>query len=294
MLNANIKNLQNEFRKNVIENNIYKKRFKNYLSTFCEKSDILCLNQKIDSIRTWESTPKDKKLQYLINKRLKRTTISNLYFSKVQNKILKKLNKINAEKSQFISIIDLSKQLMILVLYNENKELQLIGSDLISSGDMQREKSIKYGENHYFDTPAAIYISKRGWRSTGDYKEDNRTQGYGQKDRYIFYFGKILAKRYNTFDQNKEKIPNKDDWNLVDDYFEFAMHAHEADTPKGKAYSHGCIRLTNELNIFLDNNLFLHHKSIINNKWKHPYSQKPIDMKNKKFVGKYLIIEERF
>ncbi len=284
--------MRKDFLLEVIEIPVYKKRFPAYLKKLCKK-DSSCLREKIVNIKTWSTTPKDKKLLKLLKRRLKKIEINSEYFNKIQNKVLKIFQDKKIYKKQYLSIVDLSKQLLILVVY-ENDSIKYIGSDLVSTGDMYREREIKFGENHYFNTPKGLFKAHRGWRSTGDLGSDKVSLGYGKKGRYIFYFGKQKSKRFNTFTRNKIKILDESKWNIVNDTLQLAMHAHESSYPKGKAYSHGCIRLYNETNIFLDKHLFLHKKSIIKNKWKNPYSLAPNDIQYTSFVGQYLLVEKNF
>ena len=284
--------MRKDFLLEVIEIPVYKKRFPAYLKKLCKK-DTSCLKEKILNIKTWSTTPKDKKLAKLLKRRLKNIEINDEYFYKIQNKVLKIFKNKKIKNKQYLSIVDLSKQVLILVVY-ENDSIKYIGSDLVSTGDMYREREIIFGENHYFNTPSGLFKAHRGWRSVGDLGSDKVSLGYGKKGRYIFYFGKQKSKRFNTFRANKTKIINEDKWSIINDTLQLAMHAHESSYPKGKAYSHGCIRLNNETNIFLDNNLFLHKKSIINNSWKNPYSHAPKEIKYSSYIGQYLLIEENF
>jgi hypothetical protein len=123
--------------------------------------------------------------------------------------------------------------------------------------------------------------------------DDNITLPYGKKDRYIFYFGKQLGVRYNTFDSNKTKIHDKTKWKLIKDSFEFAMHAHQSTAKFGKKSSHGCIRTSEELNIFLDNNFVLHKSMVDDGKWIHPYLKKPKEQAHIQLVGEYLIVFDK-
>ena len=194
--------------------------------------------------------------------------------------------------SQFISLIDLSKQVLIIVLWdNTEKTFHHIGFDFISSGDMSREAEVTNGDSHYLKTPVGLFDIKSGWRSDGKPLEDNVTLPYGKKDTFVFYFGEQESIRYNTFDANGEKITDPDKWQLITDKLQFAIHAHKSATLLGEPNSHGCIRMSNELNLFLDNNLVF-SKHLLNEKkeWTHPYKKPPKEPKNHVLAGKYLII----
>jgi len=155
---------------------------------------------------------------------------------------------------------------------------------------MKREKEIMYGENHYLKTPTGIFKSKIGWRSEGKKSDDNVTLGYGKKDRFIFYFGKLDTIRYNTFDKNKQKIKDPKKWKLITDKLSFAVHAHQSSKSMGTPNSHGCVRMSDELNRFLDNNSVLHKNMYKNEKWLSKYSKEPRDSKYHNLSGEYLII----
>lgn len=68
------------------------------------------------------------------------------------------------------------------------------------------------------------------------------------------------------------------------------MHSHESSKPMGIPNSHGCIRITHELNLFLDENLVL-HKNNLNKSHLLPQDISPEQMPLKiKYAGKYLIV----
>jgi hypothetical protein len=58
----------------------------------------------------------------------------------------------------------------------------------------------------------------------------------------------------------------------------------------GQPQSHGCIRISNELNLFLDEHLVLHANNIHNNQWKNPTAKAPKNFMLHPYFGKYLII----
>ena len=283
--------LQQEFHQKVIINNIYKKRFHNFLKQNCKDNDEQCYKKQIKRLQGWKTTKQDKSLQYLINKKKNLVNIDKKYWKKVQSKLNNKKGLF--KNSQFISLIDISNQLYILTLYNNHSQkFHYIGSDLISSGDMQREAEVKKGEDHYLKTPNGVFKTQGGWRSDGKIINKD-VLPYGKKNRYIFYFGKQNSIRYNTFDKNGNKIKDKTKWQLISDKLEFAIHAHESSKSLGQIYSHGCIRMTNELNLFLDNNLVLHKNMYKNKKWLHKYDLAPSNPKNFGYAGEYLIVFDK-
>ena len=283
-----IKKLQNEFIQNVIELNVYKKRYSQFLDKKCQK-DYICLQEQIQRLKTWESVQNDNILKKLLKEKLLKTLYDKEYWEKVLTKITQ--TNINLEESQFISIIDLKNQYFIVALWDhETKQYNYIGRDLISSGNIKREAEVKYGDNHYLKTPAGVFETQLGWRSDGKKKDDNFTLGYGEKDRYVFYFGKHETVRYNTFDKVGNKIQNPDKWRLIRDKLDFALHSHKSSMPMGTPNSHGCVRTTDELNRFLDNNLVLHKKVLNGSQWNHKYAKAPEVPAYFNLAGKYLIV----
>ena len=61
----------------------------------------------------------------------------------------------------------------------------------------------------------------------------------------------------------------------------------------GEPNSHGCIRMTDELNRFLDNNSILHKNMLEGNKWLHKYVKEPNNTKYQNLAGEYLIIFDK-
>ncbi len=290
--NQNIITIKSEFHKKVVETLTYKKRYKTYLKNHCPTEEIQCYNNKIPILKNWNNTKRDT----YIHLKLKSYQNNNKLIKKSWKKISKKLIALNLklDKSQFISTIDLSKQLYILVLWNNvNKSFHFIGTDFISTGDISCEVNVKSGEDHYFETPTGIFKVKSGWRSVGKKLKDNYTMPYGKKDRYVYYFGKQKGMRYNSFDENKKKIAKKADYDLISDHLEFAMHAHKSYNVLGSKASHGCIRLSNELNLFLDNNYVLHKNVYIDNKWQQKYIIPPQSSSNSHLSGEYLIVFDK-
>lgn len=283
-----IKQLQEEFNKNVLETNIFRKRFDSYLTKTCQ-DDFECLRKQINYLKKWDTVQNDESLKKLIKNNSSLFELDTTYWEKVQQKLQTK--KIKLTKSQFLSVIDLNSQLFILTFWDEStNSFHYIGKDLISSGDISRESEIKFGEDHYLKTPQGIFSTQTGWRSDGSSKDDNVTLGYGHKDRYVFYFGKHKTIRYNTFDKEKNKIYDSNKWQLITDELNLALHSHKSSKPMGVAASHGCIRMSDELNRFIDTNLVLHKNMFQGKKWLHKYSKEPTQAKHYNYAGEYLII----
>ncbi len=307
--NITVQQLQKEFIESVIVANKYKSRFKHYLSSIC--GDIYlndkCVNDRIEYIKTWDTVIGDQVLINAIDRRIERLALNkekfeqkiiefdDEYWAKAKEVLKKKLQYKKLERSQFISFIDLSRQKIVIVLYDINEnDFYPVGVDLISSGNMNREASIEYGEDHYFNSPKGVFRIRGGWRSDGE-ENDDGTLGYGAKDRYIFYLGRQKSIRYNTFDKEGNKIEDKSKWKVIKDELEFAIHAHESDMPLGGAYSHGCIRTSNELNKFLDTNLVLHKNNIDMSSfsWTQRFVSSPKDPKCHTLAGEYVIIVDQ-
>lgn len=194
--------------------------------------------------------------------------------------------------SQFITLVDLSKQVLIVVLWdNKQNSFHYIGFDFVSTGDISREAEVTNGDSHYLKTPIGLFGIKSGWRSKGETLDDNVTLPYGTKGRFVFYFGEQKSVRYNTFNENGEKITDPDKWQLITDKLKFAIHAHKSSTSLGEPNSHGCIRMSDELNLFLDNNLVF-FKHLLNEKkeWSHPYKKPPKEPKNHELAGEYMLV----
>ena len=83
---------------------------------------------------------------------------------------------------------------------------------------------------------------------------------------------------------------DKTKWRIISDYLNLAFHSHKSSKQMGKANSHGCIRMTDELNRFLDTNLVLHKNMFRGKRWLHKYANEPENAKYHKFAGEYLII----
>jgi lipoprotein-anchoring transpeptidase ErfK/SrfK len=289
-----IRKLQTTFFDEVISVNIFKKYFPTYLNIRCPNENINCHKDKISNLRTWETTKKNKNLQTELTNRKNKIKINKNYYQRLVKIVKENIKNKIFFSSQFISLIDLNRQLFIVLYYNkEENKFYIIGSDLISSGDIQREMEIQRGEDHYLKTPTGLYSVSKGWRSDGKYNIDNTTLGYGKKGRFIYYLGKYKTIRYNTFTKDGEKIYNKEKWNLISDTLNFAIHSHKSTAKMGKPYSHGCIRMTNELNYFLDNQLVLHKNFIQDEKWRLKFVKQPNQLTNKNIAGEYIIIVDK-
>ena len=120
--------------------------------------------------------------------------------------------------------------------------------------------------------------------------KDKITMPYGKKDRFVFYFGEQKGLRYNTFDVNNTKIKDPKKWALITDKLQLAIHAHTSTAPLGIPNSHGCVRMSNELNLYLDNNLVFFKHLYKGEKWIHPYKKPPLRPKNHNLAGEYMLV----
>ncbi|WP_373070760.1 L,D-transpeptidase [Sulfurimonas sp.] len=215
--------------------------------------------------------------------------LSESYFNKAKIHLLKEQD--NFTYTQFVALVDLSQQVLVLTIWdNDEKDFFPIGFDYISSGDINREIETKTGEDHYVKTPAGLFDIKSGWRSDGKMNDENTTKPYGNKGRFVFFFGIQDSVRYNSFDKDGKKIKDKKKWILIKDKLSLAMHAHSLRETLGKPQSHGCIRMSEELNKFLDNNFVFFANLLDGEKWTHPYEPKPKNPKNYQLAGKYVLI----
>ena len=215
--------------------------------------------------------------------------LTKSYFNKAKKHLLKESDKFGY--TQFVILIDLSQQILLLTIWDQQKQdFFPIGFDYISSGDINREIETKKGEDHYVKTPAGLFDIKSGWRSNGKMNDENTSKPYGEKGRFVFFFGIQDSVRYNTFDRDGNKIKDKDKWVLIKDKLSLAIHAHSGVETFGKPQSHGCIRMSEELNKFLDNNFVLFAHLLDGKKWTHPYEPEPKEPKNHELAGKYILI----
>ena len=214
-----------------------------------------------------------------IKKRAKRFRVYNYYWKKAKALLSKHKKKLT--HSQFLTIVDLSKQVLIVVLWDkQTKDFYPIGFDFISSGAMSREVEVKNGDDHYFKTPTGFFNIKSGWRS-----KKEMTKG-----RFVFYFGEQEGLRYNTFDKNNKKIKDTKKYKVIRDKLKFAMHAHKNTRPLGTPQSHGCIRTSHDLNVYLDNNLVFFKHLYDGKKWNHPYKKPPANPKNHNLAGEFMLV----
>jgi len=90
------------------------------------------------------------------------TYLSNINKNTIGKKVLEVIKRDNIKHDEYFSFVNLQKQTFIVTLFKyKTNKLYIIGSDLISSGNMKRELEIKNGEDHYFETPTGEFIVKK-------------------------------------------------------------------------------------------------------------------------------------
>ncbi len=276
--------LQTTFFNEVNEKNLYKKHYSHFLYETCQNNEV-CVNQTITRLKSWESVQNNPFLKKHQKKYYQQTKLNPQTFDRIEQYLLPIIHSKKTSSSEFFSFLDLSQQRLSVLFYDaRTQELHHIGSDLVSTGNMEKEKEIKQGDDHYLKTPTGIYESLKGWRSSGEFIKEKNVMPYGKKERFVFYFGKQKSIRYRI---NGKKDIKPD---IISDYLQFALHAHESSLSLGEPQSHGCIRISNELNLFLDEHLILHANNVQNGRWKNPTAKKPQNFPKIPFTGKYLII----
>ena len=281
----NIKQIQENFYNKVVLEPLYFKTYKTTLDDTCKNNR--CYSFELSMLVNNPSVEKSIKQRY------NKFSLDEKYWNQAEKYLWTKRKKFT--HSQFVTLVDLSKQVLIIALWDNDKNtFYKIGYDFISSGNIDKELEVTTGKDHFLKTPTGFFSIKSGWRADGKIFDDNVTMPYGNKDTFVFYFGTQKSVRYNTFDANGTKIKDPSKWPLITDELEFAMHAHKSTAPFGQAHSHGCIRMTNELNLFLDNNLvFFKHLFNEKKEWTHPYKKGPIEPENHELAGEYMLIIDK-
>ena len=281
--------LQSSYYEEVLLYHVYKERFSKFFNYKCQPHDEVCHAQLFRKLKNDITPQKDEKLQALYTTRMEKTAISSTKWEAITRYFEPYVHLLT--RTQFVTMVDLSSQQMLVLLwYAPHGSFYLIGADLISSGNIEREAHVKRGEDHYFKTPMGIFEIRSGWRSEGKTLEDKVTYPYGMKTRYIFYFGKQKSTRYHTFTAKGEKMTNPKEWRLIEDTLSFALHAHESHNGLGDPYSHGCIRMTNELNLFMDTHSVLHAHVYDGSRWISRSANPPKKARFQEWAGRFLFV----
>lgn len=285
LLEANshdLKLIQGEFYNKIVLEPLYNKYYVKSLEKACKNKEKDCYGIRLSNFM------QKKYVKNAIKKRDKRFKLDDKYLTQVQFQLRSEIWRLTS--SEFITVVDLSQQILVLVVWNhKTKVLEPIGFDFISSGNIDREKEVKKGEDHFLKTPTGFFPIVSGWRSKGKIYDDKYTMPYGKKDRFVFFFGEQKSIRYNTFKDGK-KLKDKKEYKLITDKLSFAMHTHVSKQSLGVPASHGCIRMSHELNVFLDNNLVFFKHLYKNETWIHPYKKAPTKPKNYSLAGEYMLI----
>ena len=285
-LNAyNLKLIQGNFYNKVVLEPLYNKYYKKPLYKACREKDQECYSLKLSNFI------QKRYVKNALKKRDSKFQLNDKYLTQIEFHLRE--NKWRLTSTQFITTVDLSKQIFSILLWdNKDKTLKPIGFDFIASGAIERENEVKLGEDHFLKTPVGFFPIVSGWRSNGKIYKDKYTMPYGKKSRYVFFFGVQKSVRYNSFIKGK-KIKNKKDYKLITDELNFAIHTHISKKPFGIPASHGCIRMSHELNVFLDNNLVFFKHLYRNGGWVHPYKKPPKSPKNFELAGEYILIIDK-
>lgn len=185
--NYNLEEIQNDFYETIAIKPLYEKYYGKTI--LCKENDETCHNSELLKIMKKLPFTKNSLVQKSLAQRKKKFHITNNYWKKAQKHLSSK--KAAFTSSQFIALVDLSKQVLILVLWdNEKKTFYPIGFDFISSGNIDKEAETKKGEDHYLKTPSGFFNIQSGWRSDGKVIDNNLSMPYGNKNTFVFYFGK--------------------------------------------------------------------------------------------------------
>ena len=280
-----IKLIQGDFYNKIVLEPLYNKYYVKSIEKACKNKAKDCYGIRLSNFM------QKKYVKNAIKKREAKFTLDDKYLTQAEFQI--RADKWRLNSTQFITLVDLSKQVFVLLLWdNKAKTLEPIGFDFISSGAIEREREVKKGEDHFLKTPSGFFPIVSGWRSNGKIYKDKDTMPYGKKDRFVFFFGEQESIRYNTF-KNGKKIKNKKDYQLITDKLDFAIHTHVSKKSLGVPASHGCIRMSHELNVFLDNNLVFFKHLYKNRSWIHPYKKPPEKPQNYELAGEYMVIIDK-
>jgi len=219
-----------------------------------------------------------EKFQKMVCPRVK-LTVSQDYQKMLASEAIQKLKKVNVTEDQYFVFVDRNPQkqlIFVLFLDIQNENIIEIGRDLVSTGNPKRGKD-------YFLTPTGIFensINNFGYRALGT-KNKKGWRGLGKKGARVWDFGW----------QKTEKIINGSKKEFL---IRLLMHATDpqfGEPRLGNINSKGCIRISGQMNEFLD--LF----GILDKEYEENRNKKSIwllrkDRKTVKYPGKYLIVAD--
>jgi len=220
---------------------------------------------------------RDKEIEMLQEEFIKRIgntiEVELNYQNEIFQDALKRLLAVSINESQYFLYVDRSpkRQLIFVCFFDkENKEIIEIGRDKVSTGNPQRK-------GDYFFTPTGIFrntIENPDYRALGT-KNEQGWRGLGEKGSRVWDFG--WQRSYKIVNNVKMFI----DIRLL-------LHATDPDFGEqrlGNPDSKGCIRISGELNEFLD------HFGIIDKDYeKHKYWSLKKDREPVFYQGEYLLV----
>ncbi|GAB6038994.1 hypothetical protein JCM15519_35530 [Fundidesulfovibrio butyratiphilus] len=228
--------------------------------------------------RDWSRSPKLQKIMEERRQRLLR--INQAYYDFVRRDIQNQMRKAGLEftTSQYFVYADRNprSQIVLVGFYNaQTGEIEFLGGDLISSGNLDKE-------GDYFVTPVGVFenlLENFSYRALGTPNQEG-WRGLGAKDSRVWDFGyQKSVKKYKGGNTMSE--------------MRLLMHATDPDKGEprlGRTDSKGCVRISGALNRFLDTYAILdeHYEEWARTKpdsWLLKKDRQPVG-----YPGKYLII----
>lgn len=220
---------------------------------------------------------RDKEIEMLREEFIKRigntVEVEQDYYYKIFQDALRRLLAVDINENQYFLYVDRNpeRQLIFVCFFGkENKKIIEIGRDKISTGNPQRK-------GDYFFTPTGIFrntVENPNYRALGT-KNEQGWRGLGEKGSRVWDFG--WQRSYKIV--NNKKI-------FID--IRLLMHATDPDFGEqrlGEPDSKGCLRISGNLNKFLD------HFGIIDrdyeklNHWLLKKDREPVF-----YQGEYLLV----
>jgi len=286
---VDIEALRTTFARTLYLDMLYEARYGEAITQVCKGRSRHCRDIQLDFIMREIPLYADTWIRDEYNRYTQGLTFTPSYWKRA----LKKLRPYRRyfHSNQFLLLADLRRHVMMVLFWDDaHQKFEYIGMERISAGAIERERETKPLEDHYLKTPTGIFRLKSAWRSTGEVLDDGVTMPYGQKNRFVYYFGKQKSIRYNTFDREGNKIRDSKKWNIIGDYLQFAIHAHQSATPLGRAASHGCIRITDGFNRYIEREWVLFAPLFAQGKWIQRHATPPPPNDHPEWAGKYLIV----
>lgn len=210
-------------------------------------------------------------------------TLGKKYEAKIRNQILqifyKMVRQLKIFSNECFIFVDANPNAQIIfvgIFDFENNKIHRIGIDRVSTGNSKRAG--------YWLTPSGVYentLRNIGWRALGT-KNDKGWRGLGKKGSRVWDFGWQFTKETQNSKISERKI-------------RLVLHATDPEfgTKRlGQVDSMGCVRISAEMNYFLD------HYGIIDREYEKNKNNKKVSWLLKKnrlptpLAGKYLIIQD--